>query len=138
MDVNFTLTDINKATEVLLKKLPANCMVIAFHGEMGAGKTTFIQELCATLKVEDVVNSPTFSIINEYHTGKGELIYHMDLYRLKSKSEAIDAGVEDCLYSGNLCLVEWPDVVSDLLPDNTLHCKLALAPNNSRNLQINL
>jgi tRNA threonylcarbamoyladenosine biosynthesis protein TsaE len=86
---------------------------------MGAGKTTFIHALCDQKKVSSTVGSPTFSIINEY-TYPGGSIFHIDLYRLKDAEEAIRAGVEDCLYSGNICLVEWPERAIDILPEDTI------------------
>jgi tRNA threonylcarbamoyladenosine biosynthesis protein TsaE len=112
--------------------------VIAFHGEMGAGKTTFIHSICRALQVQNTVSSPTFSIINEYLLPAGRIIYHMDLYRLKDESEAIEAGVEDCLHSGKVCLVEWPDKAPGLFSPGTLHCHFHLLTDNQRKLQINL
>ena len=105
---------------------------------MGAGKTTFIHALCQAMGVEDVVSSPTFSIINEYKTKQGKTVYHMDLYRIKDQNEAINAGVEDCLYSGNICLVEWPDKATGILPDDTLHLYITSIADNTRKLKINL
>ncbi len=94
--------------------------VFAFHGKMGAGKTTFVKALCEHLGVEDVVNSPTFAIVNEYEDGEGQPIYHFDFYRLKRLSEAYDMGCEEYFYSGHLCLIEWPDIVADILPEDTV------------------
>ncbi len=96
--------------------------VYAFYGEMGAGKTTFIRELCRALGVEeDLANSPSFSIINEYRSDTtAELIYHFDLYRLESVDEALEIGVEDYFDSGALCLLEWPERIEPLLPDDTV------------------
>lgn len=89
--------------------------IFLFYGDMGAGKTTFIKELCAQLGVQDVVSSPTFSIVNEYTTGKLTL-YHFDFYRLKQETEALDLGYEDYFYSGNYCFIEWPEKIPNLLP----------------------
>lgn len=94
--------------------------VFAFYGQMGAGKTTFIKEICRQLHVIDEVNSPTFAIINEYLTKANDAIFHFDFYRLKSKQEAVAIGAEDYFYSGNICFVEWPEIVEDLLPEDTL------------------
>lgn len=95
--------------------------VFAFYGKMGAGKTTFINALCARLGVEDITNSPSFSIINEYRSATtAELIYHFDCYRLESIDEAYDIGVEDYFDSGAVCLIEWPERVDELLPDDTV------------------
>lgn len=112
--------------------------VYAFYGEMGAGKTTFIAELCRALGVEeDAANSPSFSIINEYRSSTtAELIYHFDLYRLESLEEAFDIGVEDYLDSGALCLIEWPERVADILPDDTVRVDIKVADDGSRTLEI--
>lgn len=113
--------------------------VYAFHGDMGAGKTTFIAELCRALGVEeDVANSPSFSIINEYRSETtAELIYHFDLYRLQNLEEAFDIGIEDYLDSGALCFIEWPDRVADILPDDTVHVTITAADDGSRLLTAN-
>ncbi|MDU1905249.1 MAG: tRNA (adenosine(37)-N6)-threonylcarbamoyltransferase complex ATPase subunit type 1 TsaE [Dysgonomonas sp.] len=95
--------------------------VFAFHGEMGAGKTTFIKAICEKLGVEDVINSPTFAIVNEYRANSGELIYHFDFYRIKDENEALDFGYEDYFYSGSLCFIEWPEKIPSLLPTDTVH-----------------
>ena len=137
MVVDFTLADIEKVAAKLISAIKEK-KVIAFHGEMGAGKTTFIHAVCNVLSVQDVVGSPTFSIINEYVSGSGEVIFHLDLYRLKNEAEAIAAGVEDCLYSGKLCMIEWPEKVNDILPVDTIHCYLKSTGDNERKLQINL
>lgn len=106
--------------------------VIAFHGEMGAGKTTFIKALCAEFGVTDNVASPTFAIINEYLTPSDETIYHFDLYRLETIADLQNIGAEDYFYSGNLCLIEWPDIAEPLLPANTLHVTIAVLPDKTR------
>ena len=93
--------------------------VFAFFGKMGAGKTTFVKALCESLEVNDVVNSPTFSIVNEYHSELlGKPVYHFDFYRIKKLEEAYDMGAEDYFYSGNLCLIEWPELIEDILPED--------------------
>lgn len=94
--------------------------VFAFYGKMGAGKTTFIKAVCEELGVEDVINSPTFAIVNEYVDGKGESIYHFDFYRIKNLQEVRDIGYEDYVYSGNVCFMEWPELIEDLLPDDAV------------------
>lgn len=137
MDVNFTLDTIDLAAQHFLSVIKQK-KVIAFYGEMGAGKTTFIHALCAALKVKDIVGSPTFSIINEYTTDGNRIIFHMDLYRLKDEEEAIAAGVEDALYSGNICMVEWPEKAPRLLPEDAVHCYLQTTGNNERKLEIKL
>ena len=137
MEVNFTLEHIPEAALKLLSVSSAY-KVFAMHGEMGAGKTTFIHALCEAMGVEDVISSPTFSIINQYRTAKGQTVYHMDLYRIKDENEAINAGIEDCLYSGNMCLVEWPEKVPGIFPADTLHITITVINDNTRKLQINL
>lgn len=108
--------------------------VIAFHGEMGAGKTTFIKALCAEFGVTDNVASPTFAIINEYLTPSDETIYHFDLYRLETIADLQNIGAEDYFYSGNLCLIEWPDIAEPLLPGDTLHVTITVLPDKTRKI----
>src|SRR6185436_6345646 len=111
MDWVFTLENIQETARKVLKQLPGKD-ILAFHGAIGAGKTSFIHALCDIKNVKDVVGSPTFSIINEYlyeENGSEKKIFHVDLYRLKDEKEARLAGVEDCFYSKELCLVEWPE-----------------------------
>ena len=105
--------------------------VFAFYGEMGAGKTTFISALARELGVEeDVANSPSFAIINEYRSSTtAELIYHFDLYRLESLDEALELGVEDYFGSGALCLLDWPERIADILPDDTVRVDITVDPN---------
>lgn len=135
MVVNFSLDEISAAARQLLSLTNATG-VIAFHGEMGAGKTTLIEAIGRELGVLDTMGSPTFSIINEYLTKDGQTIYHMDLYRLADEQEGISAGVEDCLYSGSLCLVEWPEKAPRLLPAGTIHCYLSRTGQDERKLEI--
>jgi len=120
MNVEFTLNDIKLIAEKLWQQYNQH-PIWAFHGDMGSGKTTFIYALCEVLQVKDVISSPTFAIINEYRSNLAGIIYHMDWYRLKDEEEAVQAGIEDCLLSGNLCLIEWPDKAARLLPDDTLN-----------------
>ena len=137
MEVNFTLDEIKEMANKLLAA-SSNIKVFAFYGEMGAGKTTFIHAVCKALGVTDVVTSPTFSIINQYKTTTSQTIYHMDLYRVKDEYEAINAGIEDCLYSGNICLVEWPEKAAGIFPDDTLHVTITSVDDNTRKLKFNL
>jgi tRNA threonylcarbamoyladenosine biosynthesis protein TsaE len=137
MVVKFTLDEVKAAAVTLLEAI-GNRKVIAFHGEMSAGKTTFIHALCEIWGVKDTVSSPTFSIINEYGTKEGDIIYHIDLYRLQGEKETAAAGVEDCIYSGYYCLVEWPEKAPHIFPDTTVHCYLTATGEQARKLQINL
>jgi tRNA threonylcarbamoyladenosine biosynthesis protein TsaE len=114
--VNFALDDLDRVAEDLLaagKSLP----VWLFYGEMGAGKTTLIKAICRKLGVQSAMTSPTFSIVNEYESDSGDIVYHFDFYRLKKEEEAYDIGVEEYLDSGRLCLIEWPERIAGLLPD---------------------
>ena len=111
--------------------------VFAFHGQMGAGKTTFIKAICEELGVEDVINSPTFAIINEYRSETtGELIYHFDFYRINKLSEAEDIGTEDYFYSGALCFIEWPEKIEDLLPGDVVEVTIKENPDGTRTGEI--
>jgi tRNA threonylcarbamoyladenosine biosynthesis protein TsaE len=138
MELNFSLSNI-KETATRFWKMADDVRVFAFHGEMGAGKTTFIHALCDAKGVKDAVTSPTFSIINEYSYIENDIakkIFHLDLYRLKDEEEAIRAGMEDCLYSDAICLVEWPEKAAAILPDDTLHIYLKITDSASRKLRI--
>lgn len=109
--------------------------VFAFYGKMGAGKTTFIKAVCEALGVTDVVNSPTFSIVNEYRSDTtGELIYHFDFYRIQRLEEVYDMGYEDYFYSGALCFIEWPELVEDLLPGDAVKVQIEEQPDGSRTI----
>lgn len=111
--------------------------VFAFHGNMGAGKTTFIKAICEELGVEDVINSPTFAIINEYRSeSTSELIYHFDFYRINKLSEAEDIGAEDYFYSGALCFIEWPEKIEELLPGDVVDVTINENPDGSRTVEI--
>ena len=106
--------------------------VFAMYGKMGAGKTTFTKAVCECLGVEDVINSPTFAIVNEYRSDSGELIYHFDFYRIKKLEEVYDMGYEDYFYSGALCFIEWPELVEELLPGNTVKVTIEENEDGSR------
>ena len=108
--------------------------VFAFYGKMGAGKTTFIKALCEVLGVEDVITSPTFAIINEYTDGNDEPIYHFDFYRIKKLEEVYDMGYEDYFYSGNLCLLEWPELIEEILPENVVKVTIEEQADGTRKL----
>jgi tRNA threonylcarbamoyladenosine biosynthesis protein TsaE len=112
--------------------------IIAFTGELGAGKTTFINAVCKDLQVKETVTSPTYSIIQEYHFGNANIIYHMDLYRIKNVEEAIDAGVEECLQSGHLCFVEWPENAHLFFEENTVWVALKTVSEFGRKMVVQL
>ena len=106
--------------------------VFAFYGKMGAGKTTFIQCICRALGSVDNVTSPTFALINEYNTPEMDSIFHFDFYRIKKLEEAFDLGYEDYIYSGSYCLIEWPEMIESLLPDNLVEVKIEVQEDESR------
>jgi tRNA threonylcarbamoyladenosine biosynthesis protein TsaE len=133
MEVIFTLEEIGKVAQKILEAT-AGVTVFAIRGEMGAGKTTFIHAFCEAMGVRENISSPTFSIINQYISSGGKIIYHMDLYRLKDEGEAISSGVEDCLYSGNTCLVEWPEKAWGIFPDDTLQLEIEAIDSTRRRI----
>ena len=108
--------------------------LFAFYGKMGSGKTTFIKSICEELGVEDAINSPTFAIVNEYETGNGDTVYHFDFYRINRLQEAIEIGLYDYLDSGCLCIMEGPENIEDLLPEDTLCVRITVNPDQSRTL----
>lgn len=111
--------------------------VFAFYGKMGAGKTTFIKAICQALGITDVVNSPTFSIVNEYRAEPtGELVYHFDFYRIKKLEEVYDMGYEDYFYSGAVCLIEWPELIEELLPADAVKVGIEEQADGSRKVAI--
>lgn len=113
------INEINMAAKQFVDAM-GNNSVFAFYGKMGAGKTTFIKAVCEQLGVRDVINSPTFAIVNEYLDGRGEPIYHFDFYRIKRHQEVLDIGYEDYIYSGNICFMEWPELIEELLPEDAV------------------
>ena len=110
--------------------------VFAFYGKMGAGKTTFIKAVCEELGVEDVINSPTFAIVNEYVDGNGSPVYHFDFYRIKNMQEVMDMGYEDYVYSGNVCFMEWPELIENLLPDDAVKVVIEEETDGSRTVKL--
>ena len=126
---------INVPAKEFLKKL-GNRKVVAFFGELGAGKTTFIKALCRELEVVDTVSSPTFALVYEYHTKGVEVIYHFDFYRINKASELFDLGYEDYFYSGNLCFIEWPEKATHLIPDDALKVLITVQSDGKRRVKI--
>lgn len=138
MNRMFLLDAIHEVAAAFWKSTGA-ATVFAFHGQMGAGKTTFIHALCDIKGVKDAVGSPTFSLVNEYvyeEKGQQQKLFHIDLYRLKDEEEAIRAGIEDCLYSGSICLVEWPEKAPGIFPEHTLHIFIDVLDAQRRRLRI--
>jgi len=126
------LKALHSVAKKLVNQFP-NYRIFAFYGKMGAGKTTFIQSVCKVLGSEDNVTSPTFALINEYKTAKLQSIFHFDFYRIKDIEEAFDLGYEDYLYSGNYCLIEWPEMIEPLLPENIVKVKIEVDEDGTRN-----
>ncbi|WP_346859030.1 tRNA (adenosine(37)-N6)-threonylcarbamoyltransferase complex ATPase subunit type 1 TsaE [uncultured Draconibacterium sp.] len=126
-----SLAELNGVAEELIKHFPKE-RVFAFYGKMGAGKTTFIQSVCRILGSKDNVTSPTFALINEYMTQEMKSIFHFDFYRIKDIEEAFDLGYEDYIYSGDYCLIEWPEMIESLLPDTLVEVKIEVQEDNSR------
>jgi len=128
-----SLAEIDKAAKEFLD-LAKDYKVFAIYGSMGAGKTTFIKALCRQLNVKDDVTSPTFAIINEYQSLSSDIVYHFDLYRLKNLDEAMALGVEDYLYSGNRCFIEWPELIESLMPDDYVRVDISEIENGVREI----
>ena len=134
--VQYRLDEISEAGAWLWEQLQKS-KVIALHGPMGAGKTTLVHALCDLLEIKDPVSSPTFSLINEYILPNGEKINHIDLYRIRDEQEALDAGMEDALFSGAYCIVEWPEKAPGIFPDDTIHITITVNHDLSRTINLN-
>jgi len=128
------LSELPDAAKSFIAKMNQHS-VFAFYGEMGAGKTTFIKEICRQLGVDENITSPSFALVNEYISNDGEAIYHFDCYRLKNIEEAFDIGAEEYFYSGNLCFIEWPERIEDLLPAETVEVYITVN-NNKRTVTL--
>ncbi len=109
--------------------------IFAFYGSMGAGKTTFIKSVCEAMGVEDAINSPTFAIVNEYESNKGETIYHFDFYRIKSLTEVYNMGYEEYLYGNAYCFIEWPELIEELLPEETVKVSITEESDGTRTIK---
>lgn len=126
MDYTFgslSLNDLNPTAEKIIQLFPDQ-RVFTLYGSMGSGKTTFIQKICNFLHVSDEVRSPTFSIVNEYHTDKGCSVFHFDFYRIKKLEEVYDIGYEEYIYSGDYCFIEWPEIIQELLPEKFVYISI--------------
>lgn len=131
-----SLDQIHEAARQFIAEMGDNT-VFALYGKMGAGKTAFIKAVCEELGVSDVITSPTFAIVNEYRSDTaGELIYHFDFYRIKKLEEVYDMGYEDYFYSGALCFIEWPELVEELLPGNTIKVTIEEVENGEREVTL--
>ena len=133
--MKYSLEGISEAAQYVIDTCGKDTIWV-FDGEMGAGKTTLTKEICRLLKVEDVISSPTFSIVNEYYSNTNGTIYHFDFYRIEEETEAVEIGVEEYFYSGNLCLIEWASRVSSLIPDQFVHIQLEIEGPTERKLVI--
>ena len=134
MNIVFSLDQIQEVAEQILASNPKK--IILFNGEMGVGKTTLIKQLCKSLGVEDATSSPTFSLVNEYYTSQNEIVYHFDFYRLNKETEALDMGVDDYLYSGNWCFIEWSEKIESLIPDEHSMVTIELSEDGKRKLEL--
>ena len=131
-----SLDNIREAAKQFIAAMEDNT-VFAFYGKMGAGKTTFIKAICEELGVTDVINSPTFAIVNEYRSDEtGELIYHFDFYRIKKLDEVYDMGYEDYFYSGALCFIEWPELVEEVLPGDAVKVTIEEVEDGTRSVRV--
>lgn len=134
MNIVFSLDQIQEVAEKILASNPKK--IILFNGEMGVGKTTLIKQLCRSLGVESATSSPTFSLVNEYSTSNNQIVYHFDFYRLNKETEALDMGVDDYLYSGNWCFIEWSEKIENLLPEETSTINIELLTDGKRSLEL--
>lgn len=134
MNIVFSLDQIQEVAEQIIAQNPKK--IILFNGEMGVGKTTIIKQLCKSLGVRDATSSPTFSLVNEYHTFDNQHVYHFDFYRINKESEALDMGVDDYLYSGNWCFIEWSEKIASLIPKEHSVVRIELELDGKRKLEL--
>jgi tRNA threonylcarbamoyladenosine biosynthesis protein TsaE len=135
MEIIFSLDEINNVAQKILSENPKK--VVLFNGSMGVGKTTLIKSLAKNLGVNDATSSPTFSLVNEYQIANNQYIYHFDVYRLKNELEALDMGIDDYLYSGNWCFIEWAENIPNLIPDEHSVITIELLSDGKRKLTLN-
>lgn len=134
MNIVFSLDQIKEVADKILAQNPKK--IILFNGEMGVGKTTLIKQLCKNIGVEDATSSPTFSLVNEYYTPNNQIVYHFDFYRLNKETEALDMGVDDYLYSGNWCFIEWSEKIASLIPEEHSVVTIELLADGKRELKL--
>lgn len=134
MNIIFSIDQLEEVAQKIISENPKK--VILFHGEMGVGKTTLIKQLCKTLGVTGATSSPTFSLVNEYEANENQLVYHFDFYRLNKEEEALDMGVDDYLYSGNWCFIEWAEKIPNLIPEVHSVINISLLADGKRSLTL--
>ncbi len=132
MEIIFSLAEIDAVAEKILAENPKK--ILLFNGSMGVGKTTLIKSLAKKLGVTDATSSPTFSLVNEYQISNNQYVYHFDVYRLKNEMEALDMGIDEYLYSGNWCFIEWPENIPNLIPEEHSTISIELLPDGKRRL----
>jgi tRNA threonylcarbamoyladenosine biosynthesis protein TsaE len=132
MEVTFSLEEIDNVAKLILSQNPSK--VLLFNGNMGVGKTTLIKSLSQNLGVKGNTSSPTFSLVNEYQTNDNQIVYHFDCYRLKTEIEALDMGIDEYLYSGNWCFIEWSEKIESLIPEKCSTINIEILPNGLRKL----
>jgi tRNA threonylcarbamoyladenosine biosynthesis protein TsaE len=134
MTITFSIDQLEEVAQQILDQNPNK--VILFNGEMGVGKTTLIKQLCKTLGVDEATSSPTFSLVNEYQTVKNQTVYHFDFYRLNKETEALDMGIEDYLYSGSYCFIEWSEKIENLIPEQHSIVTIKILDDGIRSLEL--
>lgn len=134
MNKNYNINQVPNIAKEIISSVKYK--ILLFYGEMGTGKTTLIKEIVKQLGVEDIANSPTFSIVNEYLSRKGETIYHFDFYRIEEEEEVYDIGIEEYFYNNAWCFIEWPEKVENLLPLDAVSIYITINNNGTRNIQI--
>jgi len=134
MEIIFSIDEIQEVANKIIEESPNK--VILFHGNMGVGKTTLIKALAKELGVKDATSSPTFSLVNEYQIERNQYVYHFDVYRLKNETEAMDMGIDEYLYSGNWCFIEWAEKIPNLIPEKHSTINLSQAVDGKRHLRL--
>jgi len=134
MEIIYSIDEIQEVAKKIIAENPNK--IVLFHGDMGVGKTTLIKALSKELGVKDATSSPTFSLVNEYQTVKNQYVYHFDVYRLKNETEALDMGIDDYLYSGNWCFIEWAEKIPNLIPDVHSIINLSQTADGKRHLRM--
>ena len=134
MQLDYSIEQLQEVAQKVITN--SSGKILLFYGNMGVGKTTLIKQLVKQLGSDDVVSSPTFSLVNEYESDKKGLIYHFDFYRIKNEEEALDIGIEDYFYSNNWCLIEWPEKIKNLVPLNAVAIHISVNDNGTRKILI--